>query len=368
MNDITRKLASVRRISNIEDIPNADKIEVASVDGWKVVVQKGLYNINDLVVYFEIDSFLPVEPQYEFLRKGCFRTTANLGDGFRIMTIKLRNTMSQGIILPLNEIGLDKITNADGQSYLDFINEGDDLTEILNVKKFEKPIPSTLTGRVKGNPSTLTGRVKENFPLFIPKTDQERIQNIKGRVYHEHKDDLFEVSTKVDGSSMTVYFKDGGFGVCSRNWDMEDEINNTYWQVFHKAEMGAGVHLNQTTGRNFALQGELAGPGVNNNYAKLKEHEFYLFDIYDIDQSRYLTPAERHYFFTYLTEELGMKIKHVPVWHQFFVGIPSVEYALILADDREFNGLPAEGLVWKCFDGQFSFKAISNKYIMNNDE
>ena len=352
MNDITRRLASVRRIIDLQPIPGADRIEVATVDGWQVVVQKGLYNIDDLVAYFEIDSFLPVEPQYEFLRKGCFRTTANLGDGFRVRTIKLKGQISQGLLFPISEL-IEAGKLLKDFNYL----EDDNLTEILGVQKFEKPIPSTLTGRVKGN-----------FPLFIPKTDQERIQNINGRQYEPHKNDLFEVTTKVDGSSMTVYFKDGGFGVCSRNWDLEEEADNIYWKVFHKCEMGAGVFFNQTTGRNFALQGELAGPGVNNNYAKLKEHGFYLFDIYDIDEKRYLTPAERHYMFKYLTEELMMKINMVPVWNQYFVGIPSVSDALLLADEREFNGLPAEGLVWKSHDGQFSFKAISNAYIIKNDE
>ena len=62
-----RKLASIRRIAEIKPIDGADSIEAVRVDGWWVVSKKNEYNVNDLCVYFEIDSFLPVRPEFEFL-------------------------------------------------------------------------------------------------------------------------------------------------------------------------------------------------------------------------------------------------------------------------------------------------------------
>src|SRR5438309_10635527 len=98
-----RKLATIRRISKIEPIEGADRIVKATIDGWELVTQKDNYRVGDLCVYFEIDSFLPVRPEFEFLRKGCFKSTKNLGDGFRIKTIKLRGQVSQGLSLPLGD-------------------------------------------------------------------------------------------------------------------------------------------------------------------------------------------------------------------------------------------------------------------------
>lgn len=93
--EITRKLASIRTIGALTPIDGADKIELAHVDGWQCVVSKGKHHVDEKVAYFEIDSFIPVEPPYEFLRKGCFKTIEGLGEGFRIKTIRPRAAQSQ---------------------------------------------------------------------------------------------------------------------------------------------------------------------------------------------------------------------------------------------------------------------------------
>ena len=90
MNDIVRKLASVRKIQAIDPIEGADKIVSATVDGWKLVTQKSNNFLpGDLVVYFEIDSFLPITEKFEFLRSSSFKTMGE-EEGFRLRTIKLR--------------------------------------------------------------------------------------------------------------------------------------------------------------------------------------------------------------------------------------------------------------------------------------
>jgi RNA ligase (TIGR02306 family) len=347
-----RELATIQKITSIEKHPNADTLDIATIKGWNVIVKQGIHKVNDLVAYFEIDSFLPVKEQYEFLRKGNFKSTQNLGDGFRLRTMKLRGVVSQGLILPLSAI----LNDLEDQNY--FGDEGEDLTEILGIQKYEKPIPSNLQGKVRGN-----------FPSFIPKTDQERVQNLTKRDYDAHGLETFEVTTKLDGSSMTVYHNEGQIGVCSRNFDLDETEDNLFWQVYHKCGMDKIFNndFNDDKPRhtNFALQGELVGPGVNNNHSKLTQHDFYLFDVYLIDQKRYLNPSERQEYFNEL-KNVGINIKHVPIldtWDE----MPDKDTALSMAE-HEFNGHQAEGIVFKSMTSQFSYKAISDKYLLKHNE
>ena len=194
----SRKLASVRIVKELKDITGANKIQLALIDGWQCVVNKNEFKVGDKCIYFEIDSFLPIEDQYEFLRKSSFKSTENLGEGFRIKTIKLKGQLAQGLLLPLENQELEV---------------GTDLTEELNVKLFEPMISANIAGEIKGS-----------FPYFIPKTDQERIQNIWDEI--KNTNDTFEVSTKLDGTSMTIYKYDNEFGICSRNWELKINDSN----------------------------------------------------------------------------------------------------------------------------------------------
>lgn len=142
-----RKLASVVKVLDIKPIPGADAIEVATVKGWNVVVKKNEYKVGDLAIYYEIDSYLPIKPEFEFLRKSSYKKMADGTEGFRLKTVKLRGQISQGLLTPLT---FDAV-------------EGEDVTERLGVTKYEPPIPAQLAGLVKGL-----------FPSFIPKTQEER--------------------------------------------------------------------------------------------------------------------------------------------------------------------------------------------------
>jgi RNA ligase (TIGR02306 family) len=118
-----RKLATIRRVSAIMPIDGADMIEIVVVDGWKVVSKKGEYMVGDLCVYCEIDSFLPIRPEFEFLRKSSYK---KMGDvwGFRLRTVKLRGEVSQGLVLPLSileNVTGGKIIEKDGEKYLEYL-------------------------------------------------------------------------------------------------------------------------------------------------------------------------------------------------------------------------------------------------------
>ena len=204
-----RKLASIRRIDSLTPIDGADKIELATVGGWKVVCQKGLYNEGDLAVYFEIDSWIPhtIAP---FLSKGQYPRVFEGVEGERLKTIKLRGQLSQGLLMPLDEA----CKNIESQLF-----EGLDVTVPLGVLKWEKAVPAQLAGVCKGN-----------FPSLIPKTDQERAQNlVKEIVAANERGTKFEITEKLEGSSMTCYLIDGEFGVCSRNMNLKETAENAFW-------------------------------------------------------------------------------------------------------------------------------------------
>jgi RNA ligase (TIGR02306 family) len=362
-----RKLASVRRISEIRPIEGADRIVLAIIDGWQMITQiSNGFKPGDLVVYFEIDSFLPVEERYEFLRHSSFKSTKNLGDGFRIKTMKMKKELSQGLILPLSEFfKFDEETgNWLYPEDLSIVYEGDDITGYLGVQKYEKPIPSNLQGKVRGN-----------FPSFIRKTDQERIQNLYGRYSYQYSYHEFEATLKLDGSSLTAYHNNDNTGICSRNWDLDYTEDNLYWQVANKYHL---TEILKQYGKNIALQGELVGPGVNGNKEKFDENDLYIFDIWDIDAQRYMTPYDRCSTLNDLNEllyEYGEEksnwliLKHVPVIGHFRILEKPLKEILALSDRSSINTDLAEGIVYKSLiDGNISFKVISNRYLLSGGD
>lgn len=380
-----RNLASVRRIAAIDPIEGADRIVCATVDGWKLVTQKSNdFSPGDFVVYFEIDSFLPVEDRFEFLRPSSFKSTKHLGDGFRIKTIKLKGQVSQGLILPMTEFfhfdTIDRNWYFKGGEDVDYAYEGMDLTALLGVKKWEKPLDPRLGGVARGN-----------FPSFIRKTDQERVQNYFGKlkghrsVYNpdtgevtysdEHnfdQNERWEATLKLDGSSMTVYLhgadgEEKTFGVCSRNLDLKETADNTFWQVARKLELEDDL---RAIGRNLALQGELMGPGVQGNREGLKDHEFFLFDIFDIDAQCYLSPGERIVVLSELRNVQPAPVIASVSLKQF----ETVDDFLKYADRKSLNHAIAEGVVFKAFDQNHphrqinSFKVINNRFLLNEKD
>ena len=367
-----RKLASIQKITKLSPIDGADKIEVASILGWKVVVQKGLHVEGDLVVYFEIDSVLPELPEFEFLRKSCYVTdkTSVNGSGFRLKTIKLRGQISQGLIIPMRELTGYLTSSGDigdnRASDISYYEEGDDVTDLLGVVKFERPIPANLAGKIRGN-----------FPSFIPKTDQERIQNFIKDYCEKYRDHEWEVSLKLDGSSMTVYYnaEEDRFGVCSRNLDLTETEDNSFWQVARKHKLEELMRDYSMNGYewfgkpiSFAIQGELMGPGVQGNREKLTELDFYVYDVWDITNQKYLDSKTR----IDLCEYFG--IQHVPVYEVVKLGYDTADGFLELAefgyeDGLSINNKVREGLVFKSVnDPSISFKAISQKYLLKDGE
>jgi len=375
-----RKLASIQKIGKVLPIEGADAIEMVMVNSWKVVSKKDEFKEGDYCVYFEIDSFLPIREEFEFLRKSSYRKMGDL-EGFRLKTIKLRGQVSQGLCLPISilegdgemKIGISKQPWGDQLQLGPYddalvIQEGVDVTEHLGVVKFEPPIPAELAGKVKGN-----------FPGFIRKTDEERIQNMT-KQFEEMKSHQYYITEKLDGSSATYYFRDGVFGVCSRNLELADpgefvpgtiigedgverpKKENTFWKVARELKIAEKLgSLNQ----NYAIQGELIGEGVQGNPYKIKGHTLRIFNVFNIDQQEYLGLDEMRDFLSKVNVD-DSPLELVPVIDENYKLHGTIEEILQYAEGKSVlhNEAEREGIVIRNKDKSISFKAISNKFLL----
>jgi len=337
-----RKMATIRKIDALRPIEGADAIECAIVGGWTVVTKKGEYNAGDLAVYCEIDSFIPSAIAPYLTKPDHYAKTFEGVEGERLRTVKLRGQLSQGLLLPYATCGKICV-------------EGEDVSELLGIVKYEAPVPAALAGEVKGM-----------FPSMIPKTDQERIQNLKAELAEWFVEDLhWEVTEKLEGSSMTVYMRDGEVGVCSRNLDLKPNADNSLWRAANKYNLPAKL---VGIGRNIAVQGEIVGNGIQGNIYQMRDQDFLVYDIYDIDAGRYFTPAERKAF---VAEH---NLNHCPVLAYSArltdtLGLTNLEQVLKFAEGKSVMGMigcEREGLVFKCHEKPVSFKAISNKYLLKH--
>ena len=329
-----RKLVTIEQIKEVKSIPGADKIEAARVREWWVVVKKGEFKVNDLCMYFEIDSFLPVIPEYEFLLRGSspkkMLVDGKEVSGIRLKTIKLKGQVSQGLALPIPA----------GNSAVEV---GTDITEQLGVLKYEPPIPAGLSGLAKGM-----------FPGFIPKTDEERIQNMADILTG------YYATEKLDGTSVTYFKKDGIFGACSRNLELQ-EGDTTQWRI--AKELGLPDKLPD----NFAIQGELIGEGIQGNPLKIKGQQVFFFNVYNIAARIYLNYQD----FIGFCSSLGLST--VPIVSDSFSIPASVSELLKIAEgksllnpDSEREGIVVRPKIEMQYKGsRLSFKAINNKYLLD---
>lgn len=339
---MARKLASIQVIKNIKPIDGADNIEVVEILGWNVVVKKQQFLKGEKVVYCEIDSLMPDKPEFEFLKPR----------GMRIKTVRLRGQVSQGICFPLSILPTDFS-----------VIEGADCTEVLGITKYEPAIPACLSGIAKGK-----------FPSFIPKTDETRVQ-VLPKVLDKYKGEKCYVTEKLDGSSATFYIKDGEFGVCSRNLELIEDAENSFWKVARQMDI---EHKLRSVGKNIAIQGELIGEGIQGNKLKLKGQTVKFFNAFDIDKFEYLN----FFDFNKLIGELELPLVPIvaldyelendidaiikmatiksqitkDVWTEGIVIRPYTEKIDLLLSNENFN------------NGRVSFKAINPEFLLKYGE
>lgn len=331
-----RKMATIRRIAEVKAIEGADRIVAYRVDGWYVVDSKDKYKQGDLVVYCEPDSWVPHSIAPFLTKPDQFPKVYKGVEGQKLRSVRLKGQISQGLLLSIPSL-------IESVGCWSAFEEGSDVSEWIGVQKWEADIPAQLQGQMKGS-----------FPSFIRKTDQERVQNIRN--VRQYQDTLFEVTEKLEGSSMTVYFRDGEFGVCSRNVELKDDGANTFWQVAKQYDLENKL---RSYGKNIAIQGELIGPSIQGNIYKLQAPDFRVFDVFDIDNQKYIPAYDRFDLCA------GFGLKHAPLIDTI-QGCNSIDDYLAFAEDKSVlnPNQEREGLVFKALDGGFSFKAISNKYLL----
>ena len=346
-----RKLASIQRIWSIEPIEGADRIELAHVLGWQCVVNKGQFSPMELAVYFEVDSFLPIKPEFEFLRSNSYRNSNILGEGFKLRTMRFRGKISQGLLLPIS-LFPQIPENAE---------IGDDVTELLGVKKWEIEEKATTGGTAIGT-----------LPYDIPHTDETRvraepelIQAFSGLEYY--------ISTKMDGSSHSVGIDKNGFHVTGHNFEYKDDGKCSFYNLIKERSIRekAEDFARENGLEEFTIQGEFCGPGIQKNRLKLIKPEWYVFTIREngkrVGLSRMLEICR------------AMGLEHVPIEEvdsDLPSKYPTVEALLERAEGEYQKGGQKEGIVIRPVEPVFSevisaslsMKVVNNKYLIKNEE
>lgn len=366
-----RTQAHVERIVDIRPIEGADRIEVATVLGWECVVAKtDGFKVGDLVVYIEVDSIVPDRPEFAFLKDR----------KFRVRTIKLRKQVSQGLILPITILPAGKYA------------EGQGVEKVLGVKKYdpESEIEAMLVtqkqeisknkiinflGRfswVRSLPGirNLFGK-RGGFPKFLTKTDETRIQNMPA-ILEKEKGTEFVVTEKIDGQSATYFLVKNPnrflwfgpkyvFGVCSRNLRLGKPDSSSYWTIARKHNMEKVLRESIRPQDNFiAIQGEIAGPGIQGNKYALNQYHFFAFNM--------IFPWGR-----YGAEDMECiaragKFATVPILAQGFTLSETVVELVEFAKGKSvlYNTL-REGVVIRNRQKNISFKVINPDFLLKNE-
>lgn len=358
-----RKLASIQRIDDIQPIEGRDRIVLATVEGWHVIVTKD-FNVGDKVIFCEIDSVLPEKPEFEFLRP----------KKFHIKTMKMAGVVSQGICFPLDILP---------EKYRD-CEIGEDVTEVIGVTQYEPTMdkePSDYAGykqkHAKKYPQFLMRFAwfrklvlpkprKGGFPSFISKTDEERVQNMTWIVNDKRE---WVATEKVDGQSGTWalvrhkgLFRDKfEYIVCSRNLRLMHPDNSSYWRVSEKYQIENALK-NMIGDREWiAIQGECIGPKIQKNKYKREDYEMYVFNlIYPsgrVDSVRAKSICENKGF------------NFVPIIDTKYILPDTVDEILAYADGQSvLADTMREGIVFRSADGKQSFKAVSNAFLLKWSE
>lgn len=314
------KIVYIGKIIELQDIPNSDFIQSATVicgsgGKWKGVVKKDDFCVGWKCIVYLPDALIPESEEMAFMKSS----------NWRVRMRRFRGAPSEVVITPRTEQFFN-------------VEVGTEISEQLGVIKYFKPIPVNLACQALGN-----------FPSFIPKTDEPNYQNQEGQEGIEKLiGKPFYITEKCDGSSTTAYRYKEHFGVCSRNLELKVDENNAYWQIARKYD------LENKLPEGIAIQWETCGPKIQNNPMGLKEITGYVFSGYKIDQHRYLT-------FDELLELC--KILSFPMAKVLILGTEFNISYLDRASGVYSNGKPREGIVIRSQENLLGHKPISFKVI-----
>ncbi len=313
-------LVYVGKIIALDPIPGADFIVSATVvcghgGKWRGVVQKDKAEIGTLCDVYLPDAQIPPNEGMKFME----------ASGWRVKMRRFKGAPSEVLIMPIPA------------PYREGREVGDDMTVFFGVTKYHKPVPAHLQGHAKGN-----------FPDFIPKTDEPNFQRepdlvntLVGRPWY--------MTEKADGSSTTAFKWKGNFGICSRNLELERNLDNGYWKVAQK------YNVEEKLPEGLAIQWETCGPGIQSNPMGLSEIDGFMFSAYHIFHRRYLDFDE----LKKLSLEIGFPMARLIEWGHSFI-----PHGLETRGEGVYkNGKPMEGVVIRSQKNELGHKPISFKVI-----
>lgn len=316
------KLASIEKITALTPIAGAGRIELAKVLGYQTVVKKGEFKVGDECIWHFPDTIVDANnPVYSFL--------AN--QGFRIKTSKFKGVYSQGLALTTDPF---RALLADDEFYSGGFKIGDDVSNIIKISKYEKPLP-------EGNEAL------GHFPDFLSKTDEPNLLS-KPELLEQFIGKFCYISLKMDGQSGTYFLNKGRFGVCSRNLELRDTPGSPFWHMARKYDIQRTLEHyaraqkdsnNLIETPDLAVQGEVYGPGIQGNHMGAKEKELAIFNQFNIGSHKYV---DSRYLFQLCNEYV---LPLVPVlWSDEFKW--TLEGLQEFANKQRYaNGTPAEGIV-----------------------
>ena len=392
-----RELAYVVLIDGIEPIPGYDRVEHAIVGGWRVIVQKDQFKPGDPAIYFEIDSRVPSDREcFAFLEKR----------HYKVKTLKMCKTLSQGLLMHPSDFGWHVTLQGeidDGEMIHTPVDESRFLTKKLGViyaddednsrkapsldkykkmemrhrKLFKNPVIRWLMHYKFGRKVMFFffGKKKDKkngWPSWVQKTDEERVQNMPWIL---NSTDKWIATEKIDGTSTTFTMKRDKFGhkhfyVCSRNVCFGEENKPCYYDTNVYWEMARKYHMYEVLSKMLdcnpedewiTIQGETYGAGIQNRNYSIEDHDFAAFNMICSSCGRLGTIHMKMNMNAY-------GIPCVPIVEQgikFTDKFATVEDMLLWAEgDSKLDGLPREGIVFRTEDGQKSFKAVSNSFLL----
>lgn len=378
-----RELAYVVKVDEIRPIEGADRVEVAIVNGWHIMVRKDQFKPGDLAVYFEIDSKVPAEEPFMFLEP----------KHFKIKTQKYfkGTVISQGLLMGFEDFGWEK----DAYKLGDFLTqklkvtyavEEDNARKASSVDKYKKMAQRHgklfshqpfrwLMRRTWGKKVLFlffgkTSDKKTGWPAWVAKTDEERVENMPWIFDNKSP---FVATEKIDGTSTTFTMKRGKFGkndfyVCSRNvvFDKPDKNcfydTNVYIEMAEKYDIEKileSILTDDPTLDWVTLQGETYGAGIQKRDYGLKEHRFAGFNFITSKEGRWDSVRAAKFMAQY-------NIPWVPILDENYILPDTIEElrAFSHSEGSRIDGVIKEGIVFRSQDGSISFKCVDPEFLM----
>ena len=367
-----RVLAHVERIHNIRPIDGADKIEQVNVLGWNLVTLKGEFKDGDLAVYIEVDSRVPSDKEcFAFLEK----------KKYKVKSTRIRGVVSQGLALPLSIL-------PEGN-----YSEGTDVTEILGITKIQEDYVAPVMSdedkfrqhykKIYKNPIIrfflkhsftrkivfkifLKKKKKKNWPEWVVKTDEVRVQNIPWVLENKSP---FIVTEKCDGTSSTYSLKHVKknkyeFYVCSRNvlQDTPERKcfydDNVYWEMAKKYNIEQALRTLIGNNEWITLQGEIIGPTIQKNKYELKERELRAFNLITSQNGRVPSDKARDILDAF-------NIPFVPIISNNYILPDTIDELMTYSTGTSaLHDTLREGIVFRNYDQNISFKCVSNDFLL----